>query len=135
MAALTITDTAVHTVQVTQQETLPAAVAIAAGQYIMIDVNGKWALGNSAVGGAGIGKRGALAAKTVAAGEALTGIIKGIMDLGNALSAVAYDAAVYVNDANGSLGDAAGTVSKVVGNVRPVWNNSGVPDKLLFIDL
>jgi len=132
MANLTITT--VHTVQVQQQVTLPASVAIAQGQYIIEDTNGKWAIGNATTQG-NVGRRAAIATKAVDAGMPLTGLVKGVMDVGNALSALAFDAQVFLSDTvGGVLADTAGTVSKVVGTVRPAWGATAA-DKLLFVDL
>lgn len=126
--------TTVHTVEVTQQETLPAAVAITAGVYCYVDTNGKWALGSAAAQGT-IGRRGGISVKAVGAGEALTCVIKGIMDFGGIFTAAAQDAQVFLSDtAGGILATTAGTVSKVVGTVRPAWAST-TADKLLFVDL
>src|SRR4051812_28221102 len=128
------TVTTIHTVQVTQQETLPAAVAITAGAYCYVDTNGKWALGTAAAQGT-VGRRAGIAVKTVAAGEALTCVIRGLMDCGSIFTAAAMDAQVFLSDTTGGiLATTAGTVSKVVGVVRPAWANTSA-DKLLFIDL
>lgn len=132
MSDLTITTC--HVVEVTQQETLPAAVAITAPAYCYIDTAGKWALGNG-TDQAHIGRRAGLVIKSVDAGFPATGIIKGAVDVGNALSALAFDAQVFLSDTTGGvLATAAGTVSKVVGAVRPAWGNTSA-DKILFVDL
>lgn len=126
--------TTVHTVEVIKQETAPAAVAITAGVYCYIDTNGKWALGSAAAQGT-IGRRGGVSKKTVAAGEALTCVQKGSMDFGSIFSAAAQDAQIFLSDtAGGILATAAGTVSKVVGTIRPAWGNT-TADKILDIDL
>lgn len=134
MTALTITAADVHVVETREQETLPANVDITAGQYIFPNSSGYWALGDSTTGGNNIGKRPAIATRSVKAGQALTGLRKGKISLGNALGGLAIEAPVYVNDTGGSLGDAAGTVSKIVGYVSPAWGATSV-DKLLAIDL
>lgn len=56
-----------------------------------------------------------------------------IMDLGEALAALAFDAPVYIGDTDGTLSDTAGTASRVVGRVYPGWNAT-VADKLLMLD-
>lgn len=126
--------TNMHVVKVDQQETLPAAVALVAGQYVFKDSTGKWAIGNS-TDQAHTGRRAAIIAKSVDAGFPATGIIKGWIDVGNILSALAFDAQVFLSDTTGGLlGTAAGTVSKVVGTVTPAWGNTAA-DKLLYVDL
>lgn len=132
MADLVVTT--VHTVQVFQQETAPAAVAIAAGVYCYVDANGKWALGSGAAQGT-VGRRAGISKKAVAAGEALTCVLRGSMDFDSIFSAVAFDAQIFLSDtAGGILGTTAGTVSKVIGVIRPAWGNI-TADKLLYIDL
>lgn len=112
---------------------LIAAEAIVAGAPVRIDTNGKATNGNgtstteNAVKG--------IATRTVAAGEALSCLKKGVMD-GFAFSQ-AYNAAIYVSDTDGRLGDAAGTASKIVGSVFPgnAVTLGTAPDKLLLVDL
>lgn len=55
---------------------------------------------------------------------------KAILDLGDALSGLAFDAPVYIGDTDGTLSDTAGTVSRVVGRVIPGWGAT-TADKLL----
>lgn len=67
----------------------------------------------------------------------LTGTIallgsKAILDLGDALTSLAYGAPVYVSDTDAGLADAAGTVSRVAGYVWPAWNST-TADKLLYL--
>jgi hypothetical protein len=58
-----------------------------------------------------------------------------IVDLGDALDALAFNAAVYVSDTDATLADSAGTVSRVVGRVVAGHANiiGGTPDKLLML--
>lgn len=68
--------------------------------------------------------------------DGVTAVRRGIVGLGDtALSALAYDADVYLSDTDGKLADAAGTVSKVVGRVIPVFAGSGTAAKVLKIEL
>lgn len=118
-----------------RQRTLPAGVAITAGQPVIIDpTTGKWALARGTT--APLARIYGVAARTVAAGEALTAIRLGTLD-GYDLSAMAYDAPVYLSDTLGTLGTTAGTVSTVVGRVVPATATSlGTAfDKLLEVDL
>ena len=57
--------------------------------------------------------------------------------VGFALTALAYDAIVYLSDTDKKLADAAGTVSTIVGRVIPVPATTlgTAYDKVLFIDL
>lgn len=117
-----------------RQRTLVAATAIVAGAPVYIDANGKWAVGDGSA--APTARIYGVALKTVAAGEALTAVKTGTLD-GYALSALAYDAPLYLSDTVGLLADAAGTVSVVVGRVVPANAVSlgTAPDKLLEVDL
>lgn len=65
-------------------------------------------------------------------GQAITVIRDGLLDVGNALSALAFGAAVYLSDTDGTLADSAGTVSVIVGRVVPGWG-SATADKLLRV--
>lgn len=133
MAAITIAAADVHVIQSVEQLTLPAAAAITAGQLINVDSNGKFRLASAASAGA-LGNRQAMAAKSVDAGFPVTGIYKGLVGVGNALSAIAFDATVFAADTSGGLDTAAGTVSKVAATVQPMWGAS-TADKVLFLDM
>jgi len=131
MANLTVTASTVHVVESYEQATLPAAAAITAGQVIIIDSNGKWALGNATTAAnAGNGRR-AIAAKSVAAGQSLTGVYRGLLDTRGALDALAFAASVFLSDTAGTLADTAGTVSTIVGQVVAGWGSGATADKLL----
>lgn len=66
-------------------------------------------------------------------GQAITVVRKGILDVGEALAALAIGAKVYLSDTDGLFADAAGTVSTIVGEVIPGWG-SLTADKLLRIE-
>jgi hypothetical protein len=53
--------------------------------------------------------------------------------VGDALSGIAYGVSVSLSDTDGTLADAAGTVSTVVGKVVPGW--AGSAKKLLRLSL
>lgn len=129
-----VTANRVEVVEALIQMTLVAAEAIAAGQAVRIDTNGKFTKANGSA--AGEARIYGLAAHTVIAGEPVTAIRKGVMD-GVDVSGLAYDAVVYLSDTDGTLADAAGTVSTVVGRVIPGTSVTlgTSPDKLLFVDL
>lgn len=118
----------------TEQHTLPAGVAITAGQAVRIDgTTGRWVLADS--GAAGTARAYGIAMRTVGAGQTVTAIRRGRI-AGYNLDAVAYNAPVYLNP-TGAIGDAAGTVNEPLGRVIPAWTqNLGVnPDKLVEIDI
>lgn len=133
MTVITVTAARVHPVLIIEQETKPAVEAITAGQYVRLDTAGKWALGNGTTTGE-VGAGGGIALKSVAAGEALTALRRGIVDIGDGFTALAFGASVYLSDTDGALDTAAGTVSKVVGYVDSAWAAASA-DKLLHVDL
>lgn len=129
MTALTVVSTEVYPVEGDEVQTLPAGVDITAGQAIKEDANGVWQLSN-ATDAANLGDPW-LAGFTVKANMPLTAYKAGsLIDMGSAIDALAPGAAVYVNDAAGSLGDAAGTVSHIMGRVTS-GHASIPPQKLL----
>ena len=130
-----VTADKVSVVESIVQMTLPAAEAVTAGAPVRIDTStGRFTKANGTV--AAEARIYGIAARTVVAGAPVTAIRKGVMD-GFVLDALAYDAAVYLSDTDGRIGDAAGTVSTVVGRVIPgTASNLGVGyDKLLLVDL
>lgn len=130
-----VTANKVNVVESIEQLTLPAAEAIVAGAAIRLDTSsGKFTNGNGTLAAEARVKW--IATKTVAAGEPVTGIKRGVMD-GWDLSGLAYDAAVYLSDTDGRLDTAAGTVSTVLGRVIPgaATTLGTAQDKLLLVDL
>jgi predicted RecA/RadA family phage recombinase len=133
MTDLTIVAADVAPVRVIEQHTLPAAAAITVGAVVYIDSAGKFALADGSSAGPAAAY-GIAMEKATEANEAITAVRKGIVDLGDALDALAFGASVYLSDTNtGILGDVAGTVSKVVGTVIPGWGATAA-DKLLRVD-
>lgn len=117
------------------QATYPAAEAIALGAPIRLDTaTGRWTNANATI--AAEARASHLAMRSVAAGESLTGARKCTVD-GYELSALAYDAPVYVSNTDGRLGDVAGTVSVLVGRVVPGFavTLGTAADKLLDVQL
>lgn len=56
----------------------------------------------------------------------------GLLDIGNALSAVAIGAALYVSDTDGQIATSAGSASMIIGRCVPGWG-SLTADKLLRV--
>jgi hypothetical protein len=134
MANLTIAAADVRVVRRADehQHTAPAGEAITAGQYIRFSTTGKFELGNATAAGE-VGD-GFIAEKSVAIGETVTGLKNPcVLDVGDALSGIAYGVSVFLSDTDGTLADAAGTVSTVVGKVVPGW--AGSAKKLLRLSL
>ena len=117
------------------QMTLPTAEDITAGAPVRIDTtNGKWTKANGT--SAGEARAWGVATRTAKSGNALTAIRKGVMD-GWDLSALDYDAPVYLSDTDGRLSTVAGTVSTVIGRVIPGTSTTlGTAfDKMLSIEV
>lgn len=117
------------------QHTFVANAAITAGAPVyVVAASGKVA--HADANGAGvIASCWGVAARTVAAGEAVTVIREGVMD-GWDLSGLDYGDPVYVSDTVGRLADAAGTTPIFVGTVIPAHSvGLGVAyDKVLLVD-
>lgn len=141
MAVLALTTAnRVEVVESYEQLTLPAAEAIVAGAPIAIVPSstgaGQWV--NADANGAGhLATVAAIALKTVTAGQALTGMKRGILE-GFNLTSQNYFAPIYVSDTVGILGDAAGTATLQVGRVIPASAHPPITvaaDKLLYVDI
>lgn len=125
----------IEVVESIRQMTLPAAEAITAGAPVRLDTtSGKFTNSNGTT--APEARVWGIALKTVAAGEPVTAIRNGVLD-GFDLSSQAYDAAIYASDTDGRLGDAAGTVSTVIGRVIPgtATTLGTAYDKMLSVEL
>jgi hypothetical protein len=115
------------------QETAPASAAIDAGSLCYIDTNGKWAEADADTAAQVNGHWGIAINTATTANEAITCAMKdSLLDLGDALDALAFNAPVYASNVAGNIGDAAGTTSQIVGRVVPGWGST-TPDKLLQI--
>ena len=132
--ALTIADR-VEVVESFIQMTLPTAEDITAGMAVRLDTtNGKWTKANGT--STAEARAWGVATRTVKSGLPLTAIRKGVMD-GFDLSALDYDAPVYLSDTDGRLSTVAGTTSVVMGRVIPATSTTlgTAYDKILQIDL
>lgn len=115
------------------QQTLPAAVDIDAGQPIYVNSDGKYALADGSAAGTLVDVHVALA--DAYAGMPVTGVRgSSLLDVGDAISALAFGASVYVSNTAGTMSDTAGDVSKVIGIVVPSWAKTTV-EKLLRVTL
>ena len=124
----------VEVVQSYVQVTMVALEAIEAGAPVRIDATtGKAANGNGS--DMTEGKIFGIALKSVAAGEGVTVLRRGILD-GFTFGSIAYGATIYVSDTDARLSHVAGTKAVTVGYVVP--GNSqllgSAPDKLLMVD-
>jgi hypothetical protein len=134
MALLTVSASLVKVVEVTEQFTGGAGVAIDAGVAVKYNLSTGLIDKAKATTSALARCVGIAVSSTSRQPNAQTIVRKGILDVGEALAALDYGVEVYLSDTDGRLADAAGTVSKVVGTVVPGYGNT-TPDKLLRVDL
>lgn len=136
MADIALTTAAkVEIVESFEQMTLPALEAIVAGAPVRIDTTaGTFRNGNATT--AAEGRIYGIATKSVPAGMAVTAIRRGVMD-GFAISALDFDANIFVSTTDARIADAAGTVNIKVGRVIPgtATTLGTAYDKLLLVDL
>jgi hypothetical protein len=130
-----ITADRVEVVESIIQMTLPTDEAVTAGMAVRLNTTtGKFTKANGT--GAAEARAWGVATRTVASGMPVTAIRKGVMD-GFDLSALDYDAPIYLSDTDGRLSTVAGTTSVVIGRVIPGTSTSlgTAYDKILQIDL
>lgn len=138
MANLTVDATLIRLVRGSDEVllTAPMGEAGTAGQYFRLNTTtGKLEKGNGSTT-TEVGTVGGVLLDSVATVN-LTGTIairgsKAILDMGEALASLAFDAPVYLSDTDATLADSAGTVSTVIGRVVPGWNAT-TADKLLML--
>ena len=136
MAVLTVTAADVAPVKIVDQDTFPPSEAIDAGEVGNLDSNGELRLADASSAALAGNLQGiALRSANQAGVVGVTIMRKGIVYLGAALDALAFDAPVYLSDTTGKLDSAAGTTSVVIGHVVPVWADETTPQKCLRIDL
>lgn len=124
MANLTITAADVAPVVVNKQESGYSGEDLTAGQWARLDTtSGSWVGGNASSAAEAHG--GGLVMASALSGFAVTIMIDGIMDLGDALSALTFDDDVFLSNTDKTLADTAGTVSKIVGTVVPSYGQGG----------
>lgn len=132
MALLTITAADVAVIEQIEVITGPEAETLAVGQYARLNVTtGKIEKGNGS--SAAEARKGGMIVKRE--GDGMVTLLRdGIVDVGDALSALTYDDDVHLSDTDGRLADTAGSTANIVGTVVPIWSNpSAVADKALRI--
>lgn len=130
MANLVIDPLKVRPVKIIEEHPLACEVAVTAGQLGKFSTTTglvNLALGTTAPNAASIGMA---MAGTAEYPTGVTFVRRGLVDVGDALNALAYGASVFLSDTPGTLADTAGTVSTIVGTVFPGLQST-TPDKLL----
>ena len=130
MADLALTAASIAVVHPGHAETYDfiTAAAITKGQIVYIDANGKADLADGSAAGTAAFR--GIALKGVAAGDPVSVLVKGACH-GFTITQ-AYDADLYVSDTAGAIGDAAGTVTNLIGRIMPL-SNSDIT-KVVYVD-
>jgi hypothetical protein len=141
MASIAVTTAGkLHVVESLEQATLPAAAAILAGDTVSIDSDGKFVKGDA--DGAGLLTTiYGVATRSVAAGESVTAIRRGVVS-GYTFGSTAYWTNVLAADTAGEITVTSsesngGSADVVIGRVIPVWDQlvGGTPSKALLLTL
>lgn len=135
MANIAITASDVAPIKVIEQHTGPAAEAIDAGEIVRLDTSsGQFTLANAS--SAAEGRAFGMAVSSAVAGETLTVVKKGMVDLGDALTAETYDETLRLSNTDGALDDGAGTPTGTynIGRVMPAWGAT-TADKVFLVEL
>ena len=135
MADLTVVAAEVSPMLVFEQVTLPANEAIDAGEIVrLVTASGKLALAqaDSAANGRLIG----VAINSGVAGQAVTVVRRGLVDMGTALASETIDELLLLSDTAGKIDNGAGspTASYPIGRVWPSFGAT-TADKVLFVDV
>lgn len=134
MTALTITAADVAVIREWEWFQGPAQEAITAGQYVRLNPTyGTIELGNCT--SSGEARHGGVATVSAAVGQVVHAICRGEIDLGEALVDLAYDATVYVGEADGALDSAVVSGERIVGRVFPFWDDASAPGKVLRVEV
>jgi hypothetical protein len=134
MANLSITAANVAPVSIIEQFTAPTSEAIAKGACVRLNTTTGYIEGANGTSAAEARCCGIAISTATVAGEPVTVVRKGVLDIGDAASALTYDQDVYLSDTDKTLADAHGTVTLVVGKtVRGLASTTG--KKLLRVDL
>lgn len=133
MADLTITTCT--PVKIIEQYTGPAAAATAVGNAVyLVAASGAFGLADED-GSAPLNEPEGIAIKAaLQANDTITIVKKGLLDIGNVLTALNYGAPVYLSDTAGKLADADPGNAVIIGEVWPSFGAS-TADKLLRVDL
>lgn len=124
--------TTIAPVSIYKQRVGPAAEAITAGQHVRMNVlTGTVELGNSS--SAAEARWGGMALSDAITNEGVNVVTEGILDVGNILSALAYDADIYIGSTDGLLANAAaGSSGSPIGRVVAGFGTT-TADKLLEV--
>ncbi len=135
MADLTVVKADVAPILTFEQVTLPAAEAIDAGEIVRLDTtSGKATLSNATT--AAEGRLIGIAINSAVAGQSVTVVRRGLVDLGDAVTSETIDELILASDTDGKMDNGAGSPTVTV-PIGRVWPSFGVTtaDKVLFVDV
>lgn len=112
------------------------AIADRKGTYLRVDsTTAKAMLGNASSAGEVGTLRGIALTNEKYLGDSVTLLRHGLLDFGNGLDGMDVGDPIFLSDTDGTLADAAGTVTTaIVGYVWPVWEHDRVVKKLAYIN-
>lgn len=123
----------VRPVRVIDKHTGPSGAVVTPGQWCVYDattgliVPGDASAANTSRNG-GVAIEGA-----PVAGQTVTIVTQGDIDMGEMLVGLTFNAPVYASDTTGRLADAAGTAGGQIGYVKPAYGNATSTDRLLHV--
>lgn len=134
MADIVPTAADVGVVQVIEMASGPSAETLTAGQWARLDTSsGFWTKGNGT--NAAEARNGGIVVSVQGDGT-VSVLRRGIVDLGDVFSGLAYDLDIYLSDTDGALGSAASdsAENKIVGSIIPAHGDGAQADKLLRVN-
>lgn len=133
MADITIDPIRVAPVGTVEQHTAPSGEAFEAGSMIHLDSTSLvWVKANATNAAGSAGRIACALSKSNRAGDPITGVYRGNVDLGAAaLDGLAPEATLYLSNTAGKMADTAGTVSKPIGTVTTGYATPGQVDRLV----
>lgn len=135
MADLTITPANVALVKAVEEFVLPTAAQVNAGQPVyLVAASGKLNLADEDGSAPVNAPKGVAYRSGRFAGDAVSCVKKGWLDLGSALDSLDFGDKIYLSATAGKLADADPGNTVVVGEVWPAFGNTAA-DKLLYVDL
>lgn len=135
MADLTITAANVALVKAVEEFTLPTAAQVNAGQPVyLVAASGQVNLADEDAAAPANAPKGVAYRSGRFAGDAVSCVKKGWLDLGAALDSLNFGAKVYLSATAGKLADADPGNTVVVGEVWPAFGHT-TADKLLYVNL
>lgn len=129
-----MTDLVISSVSIvrwTDKFTAPSQEAFAVGEAMRLHTDGRVTPANGTTAGEA-NFQGIATEEADREGQGITVVREGIVDVGDALDAMAFGDPIYLSDTDGTFATTAGTVSTICGRVIPGWG-SLTSDKLFHV--